>query len=57
METQCNRSLVCYSILAEVVEEGVWFGDGEGGDVGRVGRVGETEGGELLALFDGDLLG
>ena len=57
METQCNRSLVCYSILAEVVEECVWFGDGEGGDVGRVGRVGETERGKLLALFDGNLLG
>ena len=57
METQCNRSLVCYSILAEVVEECVWFGDGEGGDVGCVGRVGETERGKLLALFDGDLVG
>lgn len=43
--------------LAEVVEEGIGFGDGEGGDVGRVGRIGETERGKLLALFDGDLLG
>ena len=56
METQCNRSLVCYSILAEVVEEGIGFSQGERGSIGGVGRVGETERGELLALFDGDLL-
>ena len=57
METQCNRSLVCYSILAEVVDEGIGFSQGESGCVGGVGRIGETEGGELFALFDGDLLG
>ena len=57
MENQSNRSLVCYSILAEVVEEGIGFTQGERGSVGGVGRIGETEGGELLALFDGDLLG
>ena len=57
METQCNRSLVCYSILAEVVEEGIGFSQGERGSIGGVGRIGETERGKLLALFDGDLLG